>query len=71
VYGTSVADINATGLRKENGKIVVMQSYCALCAVSHATEPGYAFKDVTISTESAPGKTVVVEGSKEHLSDRA
>jgi hypothetical protein len=32
MYGTSLADINATRLRNENGKIIVAQSYCGMCA---------------------------------------
>ena len=32
MYGTSLADINATRLRNENGKIIVVQSYCGICA---------------------------------------
>lgn len=30
--GTSLADTNATRLKIENGRIVVAQSYCAMCS---------------------------------------
>jgi hypothetical protein len=32
MYGTPVADTNGSRLRNENGKFIVVQSYCGICA---------------------------------------